>query len=180
MEITLIVFLAAAIALVLFSRKSKLRPKHTDYAKHTDLASIRHKKRLFLTTSNERKFFFALKKVCGDNYLIHCQTSLIALVEPEEFEHRARAWSKRVDFVITDGKSKVLAVIELDDSSHNSKKRQQRDRYVEAALGPHHKLLRFNTQQFYHPEHLAERLSKEADIDLNFQPAHNKPLQQTT
>ena len=92
-----------------------------------------HRKKEFLTTKNERKLFFALQKVLNSKKcMVHCQTSLIALVEP--LEDKGRAWSKRMDFVITDTASKILAVIELDDSSHLRSDRQARDKYVNLGL----------------------------------------------
>ncbi len=124
-----------------------------------DKRIIKHNKNEYLTTENERKFFYALKKAIGEDYLIHCQTSLIAIVEPIEYKDKSRAWSKRVDFVITDNKTKIIAVIELDDSSHNKANRIKRDKYVNNALEPHHPLIRFNTEKFYKPEKIAEILA---------------------
>ncbi len=67
-----------------------------------------------LATENEKKFLLALQKALKDKYLIHCQTSLIAMVDPVNFKDKPRAYSKRMDFVITDTATKILAVIELE------------------------------------------------------------------
>ncbi len=129
-----------------------------------DYNSIVHDKKSSLTTPNEKKLFFVLRKVLGDKYLIHCQTSVIALVEPQEKKHKARAWTKRVDFVITDLATNILAVIELDDASHQLERRQERDAYVNAAINPHHPLIRIPTSRFYEPVKVAELLESHSSI----------------
>ncbi|EJL6619206.1 DUF2726 domain-containing protein [Vibrio cholerae] len=63
--------------------------------------------------------------------------------------------------------SSVLAVIELDDSTHNWKKRQERDRYVNDVLDGHHTLIRIQTKRFYEPSEIAAILSRETEIRCN-------------
>lgn len=128
---------------------------------------IEHKKQSHLATENERKLYFALQKVLPSDYVIHSQVSLMALVKPVNFKHNSRTWAKRMDFVITDKATKVLAVIELDDSTHNWKKRQERDQYVNQALEGHHKLVRFSTKRFYEPSEIAKVLESETEIKCN-------------
>jgi hypothetical protein len=100
--------------------------------------------------------------------MIHCQTSLIAIVEPIEYEDKRLAWSKRMDFVITDKTTKILAIIELDDSSHNSIERMERDEYVNQALKEHHPFIRIQSERFYQPEYIANLLEVEAGIKNTF------------
>lgn len=160
-----IIFVAGFILLVLFfvaqaNPKKKVRtPKTT---------GIEHKKHEHLTTDNERKLFFALRKALSAKYLIHCQTSLIALVEPVEFRYKSKAWSKRVDFVITDTATKVIGVIELDDSTHKQKKRIERDKYVNNAFEDKHPLIRLPTKKFYEPKELAKTFEEKLGIENIF------------
>lgn len=133
-------------------------------SKQVDIASIKHYKKEYLATKNEQKLYFALQKALSDKYHVHCQTSLISIVEPVEFKHKKRAYSKRMDFVITDTATKIVAVIELDDSTHSQPKRIARDNYVNEALKPHHPLIRINTTPFYKPEDIAEQLEKQVGI----------------
>ncbi|NNN99448.1 DUF2726 domain-containing protein [Vibrio sp. B1-2] len=128
---------------------------------------IEHKKQSHLATENERKLYFALQKALPSEYVIHSQVSLMALVKPVDFKHNSRTWAKRMDFVITDKTTKILAVIELDDSTHNWKKRQERDQYVNEVLDGHHPLVRFNTKHFYEPSEIAKVLSRETEIKCN-------------
>ncbi|EKO3933760.1 DUF2726 domain-containing protein [Vibrio fluvialis] len=128
---------------------------------------VEHNKQSHLATENERKLYFALQKALPPDYIIHSQVSLMALVTPVNFKHNSRTWAKRMDFVITDKATKVLAVIELDDSTHNWKKRQERDLYVNEALEGHHKLVRFSTKRFYEPSEIAKVLERETEIKCN-------------
>jgi hypothetical protein len=165
MEIIIIVLLII-VGFIFFLIKNKSTP--TQKTTPVTIETIKHKKQEYLATENERKLFFALKKALKDKYLIHCQTSLIAIVDPINFKDKSRAYSKRMDFVITDTTTKILAVIELDDSSHNQPKRIKRDKYVNEALKPHHPLIRMPTEKFYNPEKIADILEKNANIKNKF------------
>ena len=57
-----------------------LRPHAKPYIKskakynktNIDVQTIVHSKKTHLTTDNEQKLFYALRKVLGDCYMIHC------------------------------------------------------------------------------------------------------------
>lgn len=162
MDSVLIVVGVLCIAFVLL--KLVKQTKQEPSSKAIDNASIKHYKKEYLATKNEQKLYFALQKALSDKYHVHCQTSLISIVEPIEFKHKKRAYSKRMGFVITDTSTKIVAVIELDDSTHSQPKRIARDNYVNEALKPHHPLIRIPTTSFYKPEDIAELLEKQAVI----------------
>lgn len=129
---------------------------------------VDHIKQTHLTTENERKLYFALQKALSKQYMIHCQVPLIMLVKPVERKYNVKSLSKRLDFVITDTASKTLAIIELDDASHQRKDRVERDNYVNYALKGHHPLIRLSTEKFYAPEKIAETLAAQAGIANQF------------
>ncbi|EJG0729932.1 hypothetical protein CGH99_07070 [Vibrio parahaemolyticus] len=131
------------------------------------IQSVPHKKSDYLGTKTERNFYRTLQKVLPEDYVIHCQVSLMALVQPVNFRDNSRTWAKRMDYVITDRDTRVLAVIELDDSSHRLKKRQERDLYVNDALEGRHKLLRFEAKSNYDPVHIAKIIERNTDIQCN-------------
>ncbi|HHG3345035.1 TPA: DUF2726 domain-containing protein [Vibrio parahaemolyticus] len=126
--------------------------------------SVPHKKSTYLATKTERRFYKVLQDLLPDEYVIHSQVSLMALVQPTNFKDNSRTWAKRMDYVITDRDTKVLAVIELDDSSHRQKKRQERDIYVNNALNGHHPLLRFEARSSYDKTHIATVLERDTII----------------
>lgn len=92
---------------------------------------------------------------------------MMAIVQPVNFKDNSKTWAKRLDFVITDRDTQIFAVIELDDSSHRQKKRQERDLYVNSAFEGHHKLLRFEAQARYNPQEIASIIERETDIKCN-------------
>lgn len=127
-------------------------------------SSVPHRKNTYLATKTERKFYKVLQELLPDEYVIHSQVSLMALVQPTNFKDNSRTWAKRMDYVITDRDTKVLAVIELDDSSHRQKKRQERDIYVNNALKGHHPLLRFEAKSSYDKNHVATVIERDTLI----------------
>lgn len=129
---------------------------------------IKHIKEEFLCSANEKKLLSSLHDALNSDYMIHCQTSLIAVTEPVDFKHKKRANSKRMDFVITDLSSRILAVIELDETSHLEKKRIERDKYVDASLKGIHPFIRLQTQGSYNSKQVAELLEVKANIPNKF------------
>ena len=126
--------------------------------------TIEHRKKTHLTTENERKFFYALKKALNPKYMVHCQVPLISVVAPVDYRNNSKSWAKRLDFVITDTATKIVAAVELDDSTHTRKKVIKRDAYVASALSGHYPLVRFDTENFYDPAKLAITLESKAGI----------------
>ena len=163
-----LVAITAFIILFLLMKQNTDNKKHIETILENTEIQIEHIKKEFLCTRNEQKLLYCLKKVLDSKYLIHCQTSLIELVEPVEFRYKSKAWTKRVDFVITDKMSKIIAVIELDDHTHKHSKRVRRDKYVNQALNGHHPLIRIQTTNVYEPELIADILEKKASIPNAF------------
>lgn len=169
-----VLVVVAVLCIVFVLLKLVKQTKQEPPSKPVDNASIKHYKKEYLATKNEQKLYFALQKALSDKYHVHCQTSLISIVEPVEFKHKKRAYSKRIDFVITDTATKIVAVIELDDSTHNQPKRMARDHYVNEALKPHHPLIRIPTIPFYKPEDIADMLEEKAGIKNIFRQENNE------
>ena len=95
-----------------------------------------------LFTGSERSFFGVLEQAVGEQYRIFGKVRLADilgvrsdLIASERQGAQNRLTGKHVDFVLCrpDDLS-VAAVIELDDKSHGSKKRQARDQFVDAAF----------------------------------------------
>lgn len=126
--------------------------------------AIEHKKHEHLANRNEQKLYFALQSILPETYVIHCQVSMMALVSPVDFKHNAKAWAKRMDYVITDRSTKIVAVIELDDASHHSPKRLERDKYVTEVLNAHHNFIRISRRKYYDPTSIANLLEQKTGI----------------
>lgn len=93
----------------------------------------------FLLTRNEWHEHKKLREYAEQKSLIVCpKVRLLDIIEPVKGEgymtrfHKIQA--KHVDFVITDQRMHIKAILELDDASHNSPERQERDNFVDGIL----------------------------------------------
>lgn len=99
----------------------------------------RYKKKPLLSIA-EKSFFHTLEEALPEFYIFP-QVSMGAIMGPRNSmgawspttrkEAQANFWaiaSKRIDYCVVSKDLELLLLIELDDSSHNSKKSQDRDR----------------------------------------------------
>jgi hypothetical protein len=95
-----------------------------------------------LLSPAEQKFFNALQAAFGQTYWIQMKVNLADIIQPEA-RYRTSKWqigfnkisSKHVDFVLCHPETyEVVAIFELDDSSHNKQDRKERDAFVDQAL----------------------------------------------
>lgn len=92
-----------------------------------------------LLTYNESRNFRALQEAAfRKGYMICPKVRLADIIKPRNNENYmsnfGKIKSKHVDFAICDQNMKVLAVVELDDSSHDRPDRQERDKFVDSSL----------------------------------------------
>ena len=121
----------------------------------------------YLLTQAELKFYKILKEAVGGNYQIMCQISLSQVIQtrPMNPSDRQAAFNKIsckvLDFVLCDPQNlKIVAAIELDDSSHKRKDRVLRDKFLnEAMKDAAVPLIRFPVKSSYSAEELKNRIS---------------------
>ena len=88
-----------------------------------------------LLTGNEKEFYGRLKRALSSNYEVMPQVAMAALMEttlpeghPHYWESRKLFSQKIVDFLVcTKGTLDIVAVIELDDITHDAAKDARRD-----------------------------------------------------
>mgnify|MGYP001310985145 FL=1 len=96
-------------------------------------------RRKALMTGNEREFFRRLTDALGHRFHIFPQVSMGAVIEPVAFDKKKRLADfrrisqKRIDFLICDRDMSVVAVIELDDRTHNAGNDNRRDGFLASA-----------------------------------------------
>lgn len=116
--------------------KKEEQPKEN--AKRSEYTDCYQKK--WLLTRNEWYAHKKLKELADQQGLIICpKVRMLDIVEPRKGEKDYKSLfykiqAKHVDFVICDEGMKILAVLELDDSSHDQKDRQSRDSFVDEVL----------------------------------------------
>lgn len=92
-----------------------------------------------LLTENEQEFFARLIMALPDLYIFP-QVAFSALMEPVNYSDNTQKMSiwntfnkKYADYVVTDKSFKVVAIVELDDCTHNSEKDNIRDDMLKQA-----------------------------------------------
>ncbi len=121
-----------------------------------------------LLTPAEISFRHSLKMVVGNSYDINAKVRLADLISVHKGLAKSE-WSrafnqikaKHVDFVLVDKiTTEILCGIELDDSSHDTPKRQQRDTFLDAALKTANlPLLRFKAEQTYNSKEIEDAIN---------------------
>lgn len=122
----------------------------------------KYKKVEYLLTKNELKFYRILKQITDKlGYSLFCQVSLYEIVKNKNFKDFNKIKSKSIDFVITQENCKILLCIELDDSTHQKRKRIERDNFIDTLFKDLEiKLLRIPVQNFYNIEELENKIKE--------------------
>lgn len=125
------ILLLAGVLLILVVLAAVFSKKHLAY------------KKVDLFTYPEKRFFHALDNAVGHRYRVLGKCRIADIIMPQDGLSK-KDWnrlfwnvsSKHFDFVIIEPDSlDVVAVVELNDSSHEKKDRVQRDKLVNAACG---------------------------------------------
>lgn len=114
------------------------RPKLEKKSKELTIKGAYQKRWVF--TMNEKEAYRKLKAICDEKGLtLLAKVRLLDLVEPVTGQYNYKTYlykiqAKHVDFVICDEKLVARYIVELDDSSHDTEKRQERDRLVDEIM----------------------------------------------
>lgn len=124
MNIWIVILCAVLVLVAVLALRAGLKPARKD--------GVGSYKAVALMTENERDFFVRLVDALPDHYIFP-QVAMGALIVPastdKKLAHvdRLRVAQQRVDFVVCDRACKVIAVVELDDRTHQGPKDQRRD-----------------------------------------------------
>ena len=120
-----------------------------------------------LLTPAERSFFGVLQQALASDYQIFAKVRLADIVRPVRSPSRSgwqsafnRITGKHVDFVLCDSERLgIVAVVELDDRTHERFERGVRDSLVDTALaGAKIPVLRVSARQAYSPAQIREQV----------------------
>lgn len=134
---TILVIIAAVIIIMIIVSVARRRRSRPVYSEETRLPpSYSYTRREYIMTRAEQAFYRRLFAICGREYLIYPQVHLSTLLD-----HRSRGqdWRaalskiqrKSVDYVLCTPDFKIIAAIELDDSTHDHESRRERDEFVD-------------------------------------------------
>lgn len=138
MEIVLLgLMLVLGLLAWVFVQKSRGLSGESSTAK----VRVAYKKQTLLSPA-ERSFYGVLRQAVGETYQVQVKVRLADLVQPASGLSRSdwqaafnRISSKHVDFVLVNPATfEVACALELDDSSHATDKRFERDAFLDAAF----------------------------------------------
>ena len=118
------IFLLIAVLFIIknvLSSKKKPRSKVTLKGKY---------KRAKFLTEHEKTSASIIKRFADRyNYIMSCKVRMVDVVEPinEDKSLFGKISQKHFDFVLSDNTGHVVLIIEINDSSHNSKSAKERD-----------------------------------------------------
>lgn len=167
MYLVIIIILVIIITVL----EKKLNNVNTENEKVENLVnnySEKYEKVDYLLTRNELKFYRILKQVTNKlGYSLFCQVALYEIVKNKNFKDFNKIKSKSIDFVITQENCKILLCIELDDMSHETAKRIERDNFINQLFKDLDiKLLRIPVQNFYNMDELEVKIKETLKNDL--------------
>ena len=162
MYLTIILILVILIMIAEKFLDNKNKENNTTNEQQTTNYSDKYKKKEYLLSKNELKFYRILKQITDNlGYSLFCQVSLYQLLKSDDFKDFNKIKSKSIDFVITQENCKILICIELDDNTHNQAKRIERDNFVNKLFKDLDiKLLRIPVQNYYNMEELEQKIKE--------------------
>ena len=130
-----------------------------------------------LFSAAERSFLGVIDQAVSDKYRVFGKVRVADIITPAKGMNR-KNWqiafnkisAKHFDYVLcSKDKLEVIAVIELDDKSHNSKKAQRRDSLLENACNSAElELIRFKAKSSYQVQAVREQI--ETSLNKSFKP----------
>jgi len=137
----LFIFTVFALYYIVYDSSSDNNKKIPTVEKPEDLNKSDYQPKSLLTKYEQINYQRMKGYAAAHNLIICPKVRLADLIEPKPESNRS-IWQKRfnmicskhVDFVLCNEDMSVIAIIELDDSSHNRPDRQARDRFVDAVL----------------------------------------------
>ena len=141
-----IILIAIIVLLALWISQDKLKSKGTsthEMNKNVPSKNLPVKgayQKAWMFTYNEKDAYQKLKPIAEKlGYTVFAKVRLLDLVEPikRNKKYKTYFWkiqAKHVDFVLCDCKLVARYIIELDDSSHNTQDRIERDNFVDEVV----------------------------------------------
>lgn len=117
-----------------------------------------------MVTETKKKYLNCIKEVLPENCIVQVQANLASFIERTDNAVFQNELYRNVDFIITDLSYRPLLLIEINDSSHNRKDRQERDEKVrkiceEAGIA----IIRLWTSYEPDPAYIKKRITEELE-----------------
>lgn len=157
-----IIIILVIIITILENRMNNTKTENNKNENVIENYNEKYEKSDYLLTRNELKFYRILKQITDKlGYSLFCQVALYEIVKNKNYKDFNKIRSKSIDFVITQENCKILLCIELDDTTHEQRKRIERDNFINKLFKDLNiKLLRIPMQNFYNMEELENKIKE--------------------
>jgi hypothetical protein len=156
-----IVIVLAVVALIFYAA---IKYQHQNNQQNNE---YNYRKLDTLFSPAERSFLGILNQVVADNAYVFGKVRVADVIAPEKNASRKKRQilfnkisSKHFDYILCDKNDlSILCAIELNDKSHNSKKRKDRDKFLTAACeSANFPLIQVPAQAAYNIDEIRESL----------------------
>ena len=160
MSLLIILFVVFTILAILINKLTNKKSNNTNYP---------YRKLDALFTPAERSFFGVLLQTVGNDAHVFGKVRVADILGTKkgmDASSRRKAFnkisSKHFDFILCSKKDlSILCAIELNDKSHNSKKRQDRDKFLEGACeAASTPLIQIKAKASYNPKDIRRDIEK--------------------
>lgn len=140
MDWILIIALLVVIAILLMKQRQPADNTKPEENKDTKKDYSQSYQRKYLLTKNEYREYMKLRQYAAEKSLMICpKVRLLDIIEPRKGEKDYKSLfykvqAKHVDFVICDQDLRIKGILELDDGSHDTPDRKERDEFVDQIL----------------------------------------------
>lgn len=118
-----------------------------------------------LVTKSENEYLSCIKKMLPEGYLIQPQANLASFIVRTDNARFQNELYRNVDFIVTDLSYRPLFIIEINDQSHLTNERRERDKKVshicEEAGIP---IIKLWTSYGVNPEYVQKRIAETIDM----------------
>lgn len=148
------------ITIVLYIQIETYKQKTKEIRQKEIKEKNEYKKKNYLLTQTELKFYKVLKEITDELNLVICpQVAMYEVINTTNQSTFNKISRKSVDFTICRQNLEIICCIELDDYTHNRTKRIKRDIFVNKIFADaNQKLLRIQVRNIYNKQELKGKL----------------------
>lgn len=170
--ILVVALLCYLIVKFILSKKRKSVPKETEYTPSenitTDTQQTIYLLKSSLITKNEKPYFQAIKKIIEPQYIVQPQINLASIINKNSQDRFRNELFRNIDFGIFDQNYKPLVLIEINDESHMTPERKERDQKVKAiCTNAGIPIITFWTKFGVNEDYIKNRLSEHIALSSN-------------
>lgn len=133
--VLIVALLCYTIINFVLSKKRKKSPKENTCVSSedvtTDIQAANYLLKKSLITQTEKPYFETIKKIIEPEYIIQPQINLASIIDKKSSDKFRNELFRNIDFGIFDQNYKPILLIEINDESHMTNIRRERDKKVQ-------------------------------------------------